>query len=141
MRVMVVKQAVYVELLVSARRKRYISEKFSKMRVSRFPKSGPSVKIRFGFRGFLKDIWSEVKDKMIITIGKSVWRQYIRLEQQQVQFCVQRSIKHLNDKISKPLLCFRIFQICSSITKCRCTLVERLCPKFQKIMYAAYQIL
>ena len=41
--------------IVSARQKRYISEKCSKMRVLKSLKSGPLVKIRFGFRGFLRD--------------------------------------------------------------------------------------
>ena len=51
MRVMVVTGLVHLGLSVSAWEKRSISEKCSKMRVLRFPKSGPSVKSRFGFLG------------------------------------------------------------------------------------------
>ena len=51
MRVMVVTWLEHASLSVSALQKRYISEKCPKLRVSRFPKSGPSVKSRFGFLG------------------------------------------------------------------------------------------
>ena len=62
-----VKWLVHVCLPVSAWKKCYISEKYSKMGVLRFPKSEPSVKIRFGFREFWTTFWSKVKDKTIIT--------------------------------------------------------------------------
>ena len=50
---------VHVGLSVSARQKRYISEKCSKMKVVRFPKSGPSVKMCFGFWGSFGLEWTE----------------------------------------------------------------------------------
>ena len=54
---------MHVGLSMSAWQKWYILEKCSKMRVLRFLKSGPSVKIRFGFWGFLGILWSKFKNK------------------------------------------------------------------------------
>ena len=67
MRVMVVTRLLHVGFSVSARKMCYILEKCSKMRVLRFLKSGPSVKIRFGFWGFSRITWSKNKIEMIIT--------------------------------------------------------------------------
>ena len=63
MRVMVVTWLVHIGSSVSAWQKRYISEKCLKMRVLRFLKSGPSVKICFGFLGIWRIYSSKVKLK------------------------------------------------------------------------------
>ena len=59
MRVVVVTWLMHVGLSVSAWQKRCISKKCSEMRVLRFPKSGPSVKMRFGFRTSFRLKWAK----------------------------------------------------------------------------------
>ena len=59
MRVMAVTWLVHVDLSVSVWQKRYISEKSSKMRVLKFTKGGPSVKLSFGFRTSFGSKWAK----------------------------------------------------------------------------------
>ena len=56
---MVVTLLVHVGLLVSAWQKRYISEKYSKMKVFSFPKSGPSVRMCFRFLASFELEWTK----------------------------------------------------------------------------------
>ena len=122
MRVMVVTWSVQVGFSVSAWQKRYISEKCSKIRVLRSPKSRPSANIRFDFWGFWGIFWSKFKDKnddytnrlaarrlisswRLLRCPKRIWRK--ATSRSRIVHCLEQREVPENHRVTCPQEAFR----------------------------------